>query len=257
MRIGSLFSGIGGLDLGVERATGGHVVWHCEKEQYCRDILALHWPHVPCFEDVVGLEPPPVDMLIGGFPCQDISQAGKREGIHGRKSGLWAEYARIIRLLRPGLVFVENVRALTVRGLDVVLGDLATCGYDAQWDVLGARCVGAPHRRERLFLLAYPQVGVPDACSDSIREQRERRGRERGEPGAPVTGDDGGDGAVADADSSRQSVGADLRAGESISLVGSQVAHADGGGRQGQRFGGILDRERETCGGDTDGRSGP
>ena len=75
-RIGSLFSGIGGLDLGVERATGGRVVWHCESDPYCRSVLARHWPGVPCFDDVVGLEPPPVDMLIGGFPCQDISQAG-------------------------------------------------------------------------------------------------------------------------------------------------------------------------------------
>lgn len=161
MKIGSLFSGIGGLDLGIERATGGDVVWQCEANPYCRSILARHWPGVPCFPDVVGLDPPPCELLIGGFPCQDISSAGKREGISGHKSGLWTEYARIIRLLRPRLVFVENVRALTVRGLDVVLGDLASCGYDAEWTVLGACCVGAPHRRERLFLLAYLQGGAP------------------------------------------------------------------------------------------------
>lgn len=171
LTIGSLFSGIGGLDLAVERVTGGRVAWQCEADPYCRSELARHWPGVPCFDDVVGLEPPPVDILCGGFPCQDISQAGNRKGIDGSRSGLWAEYARIIRILRPGIVVVENVRALVVRGLGRVLGDLAGLRYDAEWTVLGACCVGAPHRRERLFLLAYPQGGVPDPCRDAIRQQ--------------------------------------------------------------------------------------
>lgn len=184
MRIGSLFSGIGGLDLGIEAATGGSVAWQCEADPYCRTVLARHWPGVTCFRDVVGLEPPPVDILIGGFPCQDISQAGKKEGIHGKKSGLWGEFARIIRKIRPRFVFVENVRALTQRGLDRVLGDLAACGYDAVWDCLGACCVGAPHRRERLFVLAYPQSAVPDACGLPL----------------PISGDHGQGEAMADPD---------------------------------------------------------
>lgn len=200
MRIGSLFSGIGGLDLGIEAATGGSVAWLCEKDPFCRSELARHWPGVTIFEDVVGLEPPPCDVLIGGFPCIDVSQAGKREGIQdGNSSGLWLEYARIIRLLRPGLVFVENVRALTFpgRGFDHVLSGLARSGYDAQWTVLGACCVGARHRRERLFLLSYPQGGVSDAVRDTLREQWQRHRKQRREPGPAVAGDDGAHGGVA------------------------------------------------------------
>jgi DNA (cytosine-5)-methyltransferase 1 len=156
VKIGSLFSGIGGLDLGIEQATGGRVVWLCENDPYARAVLAKHWPGVPCYDDVrlLNEQTPAVDLVCGGFPCQDISYAGKGAGIRGARSGLWGEFARIVRLLRPRYVFVENVPALATRGLDVVLGDLAACGYDAEWDLLGACCVGAPHRRERLFILA-------------------------------------------------------------------------------------------------------
>lgn len=179
-RIGSLFSGIGGLDLGVEVATRGRVVWQCERDAFCRSRLVLRWPGVPCLHDVKAIQSEnlqPVDILVGGFPCQDISQAGKRAGITGERSGLWSHFARIIRDLRPPIVFVENVAALVHRGLDVVLGDLAACGYDAEWDVLGACCVGAPHRRERLFILAAIPDRVEtlgawddsDACRDSAK----------------------------------------------------------------------------------------
>lgn len=158
MTVGSLFSGIGGLELGLERA-GMRTVWQVEKDEFCRRVLAKHWPDVARYEDVrdVGahnLEP--VDVVCGGFPCQDISNAGKRAGIDGERSGLWSEYARIIRELRPSYVVVENVRALIVRGLDRVLGDLADIGYDAEWSVLSAGALGAAHERERLFVVAYP-----------------------------------------------------------------------------------------------------
>jgi DNA (cytosine-5)-methyltransferase 1 len=100
---------------------------------------------------------PYVDVLCGGFPCQDISVAGRGEGIDGARSGLWAEYARLIRELRPRYVVVENVAALLARGMERVLGDLAACGYDAEWDCIPASAVGAPHRRDRVWLVAYAQ----------------------------------------------------------------------------------------------------
>jgi len=166
MRIGSLFSGIGGLELGVEHATGGHVVWQVERESFCRAVLAKHWPDAVRFDDVctVGSELAAVDVVCGGFPCQDVSLAGKRAGFGGERSSLWREYRRIVDLLRPRFVFVENVPGLVSSrgGWDFaeVLGDLAALGYDARWDRFRAADVGAPHRRERVFLLAYAASGV-------------------------------------------------------------------------------------------------
>jgi len=158
MLIGSLFSGIGGLELGLERATGGRTIWQVEQNEYARAVLAKHWPQAKRYEDVreVGahnLEP--VDILCGGFPCQDISLAGKGAGITGSRSGLWTEYARIIREIRPRYVVVENVANLCVRGLGTVLGDLAAVGYNAIWDCVPAAAVGAHHRRDRVFVVAY------------------------------------------------------------------------------------------------------
>lgn len=145
------------MDLGLERA-GMECAWQVEIDPFCRKVLTKHWPGVPKYKDVkdVGkhnLERP--DLIAGGFPCQDISIAGKREGIDGTRSGLWSEYYRIICELRPQFVVVENVSALLVRGLERVLGNLAAGGYDAEWDVLPASAFGAPHQRERLFLVAY------------------------------------------------------------------------------------------------------
>lgn len=157
MRFGSLFSGIGGMDLGLERA-GMQCAWQVEIDPFCRKVLAKHWPDVMRYEDVrtVGkhnLEP--VDLIAGGFPCQDISNAGKRAGIDGERSGLWSEYHRIICELRPRFVLVENVAALLNRGMGRVLGDLSKSGYDAIWRVFSACEFGFPHSRERLFLIAY------------------------------------------------------------------------------------------------------
>ena len=158
MRIGELFAGIGGLGLGLERSGLGPVVWQVEQDEYARRVLAKHWPEARRYSDVreVGahnLEP--VDLICGGFPCQDISVAGAGAGIEGERSGLWREFARIIRELQPRYVVVENVPALTARGLGVVLGDLAD-GYDAVWDCISAASVGAPHIRDRLFIVAHP-----------------------------------------------------------------------------------------------------
>ena len=161
MTVGSLFAGIGGFDLGFERA-GFEVIWQCEKDDFCRSILDKHWPDVPVFPDVRELYtgggpcPERPDVLVGGFPCQDLSLAGKGAGLDGERSGLWWEYHRIIGVVRPRYVVVENVPALVHRGLPAVLGALSALGYDAEWEVLSACAFGAPHTRERLFLVAYP-----------------------------------------------------------------------------------------------------
>ena len=136
-------------------------LWQVEIDPYCCRVLARHWPDVPKYEDVrdVGahnLEP--VDLIAGGFPCQDISYAGKGAGLTGERSGLWFEFARIIRELGPRYVLVENVPALRSRGLGAVLGTLAACGYDAEWDCIPASALGAPHQRDRIWIIAYPDA---------------------------------------------------------------------------------------------------
>jgi DNA (cytosine-5)-methyltransferase 1 len=157
--VGSLFAGIGGFDLGFERA-GFEIKWQVEIDPFCRAVLAKHWPDVRRYEDVrtVGGELERVDVLCGGFPCQDISSAGGKAGISGEQSGLWAEMFRIVCELRPCYVVVENVADLLARGLGRILGDLASVGYDAEWDCIQAAAVGAPHGRDRLWLIAYPHA---------------------------------------------------------------------------------------------------
>jgi DNA (cytosine-5)-methyltransferase 1 len=154
---GSLFSGIGGIDLGFDRA-GLMCAWQVEINPFARKVLAKHWPGVPKHDDIRTFKPTPVDVVCGGFPCQDISNAGPKTGISGERSGLWSEYVRIIRTIRPRFVVVENVSALLVRGIDRVLGDLAASGYDAEWQSIPAAAFGAPHIRERVFILAYARA---------------------------------------------------------------------------------------------------
>ena len=156
--IGSLFSGIGGLELGLEWAGLGPVAWQVEIDPWCRGVLAMHWPSAARHADVrhVGarnLEP--VEVICGGFPCQDISVAGKNAGLAGARSGLWREYLRIVSELRPRVVVVENVSALVSRGLDRVTADLDGLGYRVEARIIAAADVGAPHRRERLFIVAH------------------------------------------------------------------------------------------------------
>jgi DNA (cytosine-5)-methyltransferase 1 len=153
-----LFSGIGGFSLGLERA-GMRTVAFCEIDPYCRAVLAKHWPGVPIHHDVTKLTAADVrgvDVICGGFPCQDISAAGEGAGLEGERSGLWREYARLVSDIRPRFVIVENVAALAYRGLLRVLGDLADIGYDAEWHCIPASAVGAPHLRERFWIVAYP-----------------------------------------------------------------------------------------------------
>jgi DNA (cytosine-5)-methyltransferase 1 len=182
LTFGSLFAGIGGMDLGLERA-GLACKWQVEIDPYCRRVLAKHWPDVPRHDDVRTFPPSDsedwsVDVIAGGFPCQDISFAGKGAGLSGERSGLWFEFARCIRDLRPRYVVVENVAALLVRGLDAVLGTLASIGYDAEWDCLQADAFGAPHERDRTFLVAYPvevagwRSVLLHGCDDLPRDQQ-------------------------------------------------------------------------------------
>lgn len=157
MRFISLFSGIGGLDLGLERA-GMTCVAQVEIDDYAQKVLAKHWPDVIRFGDIRNCGAhnlPSADLICGGFPCQDISYAGKGAGLSGARSGLWYEFARIICEVRPRYVLVENVAALLTRGLSDVLSTLASFGYDAEWSILSACAMGAPHTRERVFLVAY------------------------------------------------------------------------------------------------------
>jgi DNA (cytosine-5)-methyltransferase 1 len=155
----SLFSGIGGIDLGLERA-GMRCIGQVEIDPFCRRVLAKHWPGVPRWDDVRSFNAADlresVDLVAGGFPCQDISNVGNRVGIGGERSGLWFELARIVCELRPRFVLVENVAALLNRGMGRVVGDLAAFGYDAEWDCIPASAFGAPHQRERIFIVAYP-----------------------------------------------------------------------------------------------------
>lgn len=173
MRVLSLFAGIGGFDLGLERTSGFETVAFCEIDPFARRVLAKNWPKVPCYDDVrelsgerLAADGIAVDVICGGFPCQDISAAGKRQGLSGARSGLWREYARLIGELAPRFVIMENSAELLGLGMGDLLGDLASLGYDARWDCIPAAVLGAPHGRDRVWLVAYPtevaRVHEPD-----------------------------------------------------------------------------------------------
>ena len=170
LTFGSLFAGIGGLDLGLERA-GMKCLWQVEIDNYATKVLEKHWPDVQRFRDIRDCGKhnlPAVDLICGGFPCQDVSLAGKRAGLEGKRTTLWSEFARIIGEIRPRWVLAENVPGLlssdSGRFFGNVLRDLAACGYDAEWDCIPAAAVGAPHRRDRVFIVAYPPgMGCPYA----------------------------------------------------------------------------------------------
>jgi len=163
MNVLDLFSGIGGFSLGLERTSGFQTVAFCEIEPFPRSVLKKHWPNVPVYEDVKTLSAErlkadgiTVDVICGGFPCQDISLAGKGAGLEGERSGLWFQFHRLIKEIRPRYAIIENVSALRSRGLDQVLGSLAEIGYDAEWHCIPASAIGAPHRRDRIWIVAYP-----------------------------------------------------------------------------------------------------
>lgn len=209
MSIGSLFAGIGGLELGLEWAGVGRTVWQVERDPFCQRVLARHWPDADRFDDVrtVGAHNlAPVDVICGGYPCQPFSQAGRRKGQHDERH-LWPEFARILRELRPRFAVLENVSGHLSLGFGDVLGDLAALGYDAEWSCVRASDVGARHRRERVFIVAWLAYarrggverrrgsGIMDRASRpgaSEGDQWQRDGHAAGDCGAPLADSNGG-----------------------------------------------------------------
>lgn len=195
MRVGSLFSGIGGLDLGLERA-GMEIAWQVESDPFCQDVLQRHWPGVRKFGDIreIGAhELDPVDLVCGGFPCQPVSCAGRRKGAEDKR-WLWPEFHTIICRLEPRWVLAENVPGLLSanngRLFGGILKDLAASRYDATWQVLSAAAFGAPHLRRRLFLVAYSHC--------KLLWQQPGRCRGQSGQGPALPGDDGKTGVIAD-----------------------------------------------------------
>ena len=185
MKVLDLFSGIGGFSLGLEATGGFETVAFCECDKKARLVLDKHWPDVPKYEDVKeltheqlrtdGIVP---DVICGGFPCQDISGAGKGAGIIGERSGLWSEMFRLVRDVRPAWAIIENVSALRSKGLTLVLQDICSIGYCAEWHCIPASAVGAPHQRDRIWILAYPlceHQAERGECANAANEGAERR----------------------------------------------------------------------------------
>ena len=192
LAVGSLFAGIGGFDLAA-RWLGWRTLWYSEIDPYASAVMKKRFPEAGNHGDVTqlrGSHVARVDVLCGGFPCQDISLAGKGAGIEGSRSGLWTHYARIIDEVRPSWVVIENVSALRSRGLDRVLGSLAALGYDAEWHCIPAAYVGAPHRRDRIWIVAHPNA---DESGSQGWDRAIVRERARQQPVGPM-------GALADAD---------------------------------------------------------
>jgi len=155
-----LFSGIGGFSLGLEMA-GMETIAFCEIDKKCQYVLNKHWPDIHIYDDIKKLTGIKADVICGGFPCQDVSIAGKQRGIDsGTRSGLWFEYKRLINEVKPKYAIIENVANLRSKGLATVLKDLWSIGYDAEWHIIPASAIGAPHKRERIWIIAYPSGDV-------------------------------------------------------------------------------------------------
>ena len=160
MKILDTFAGIGGFSYAAEKLIGGfETTQFIEIDPFCQKVLKKHWPHVPIHDDIrtFTAKPGEYQVITGGFPCQDISVAGLQKGITKEtRSGLFYELMRVIRMVRPKYVVLENVAAILNRGLDIVLRELSEAGYDAEWSVISASSVGACHQRSRWWLIAYP-----------------------------------------------------------------------------------------------------
>ena len=175
LTVGSLFSGIGGLDLGLERA-GMDVIWQSEIDPYACKILAKHWKDIPNYGNIKEINWGDVvrpDVICGGYPCQPFSTAGKRNGTDDPRH-LWPWVREAISILRPRYAILENVRGHVSLGLDVVLREMASIGYDAEWQIVSAASVGAPHRRDRVIIVAYPDCGRQQTGQSDIGSQSQR-----------------------------------------------------------------------------------
>jgi DNA (cytosine-5)-methyltransferase 1 len=226
---GSLFSGIGGIDLGFEWA-GIDTLWQVEIDPYCRNLLEMRFPNAARYEDVnkVGSHNlQPVDIISGGFPCQDISYAGKGAGIDGSRSGLWSQLHRVIGELRPRFALIENVPALLKRGLDRVLSDLADIGYDAEWQIVGADDVGAPHKRKRIWIVAYTQHSADRTNGGQEGEKKSVQGINREEGRSGLSGRTGCN-ATDVADTKVSGKRTRLREGESTEKRGRRYGNIGG-----------------------------
>lgn len=276
--VGSLFAGIGGIDLGLERTGYFRTAWVCERDPYCQRVLAKHWPDVPVYDDVAGIgeDTPAVDVIAAGFPCQPVSTAGRRKAQDDER-WLWPHVERCIGVLRPRGVLLENVAGLFTAGFDDVIGGLAACGYAAEWDCIPAAAVGAPHRRDRVFLVAArpdvanvtPQYAWPSPMGDSacIKLDSERANNgipsRTGKRPGPVT-PAGGASVMEDANSARPHRAiSEIMAGPagfgggsdttrpSSQGTGAPMANTSGVRQSGQgqpihRSGAAQDKDRET-----------
>lgn len=225
MTFGSLFAGIGGMDLGLERA-GMECCWQVEINERNRRVLAKHWPAAKRYGDIRGVELfdeegwrqidetrlEPVDLVCGGFPCEDISLASATGvGIIGERSGLWSEFARVLAEVRPAFALIENVPALRSRGLALVLQNLHALGFDAEWHCIPASALGAPHQRDRVFIVAYTagRFERPIVTGDPYDDIRPDAAAVLGEAviGSQSDGDVSNVSEAADADSPRLEIG--------------------------------------------------
>lgn len=176
MKILDTFAGIGGFSYAAEKLIGGfETTQFIEIDPFCQKVLKKHWPHVPIHDDIrtFTAKPREYQVICGGFPCQDISVAGLQKGItEETRSGLFFELMRVIRMVRPQYVVLENVAAILNRGLDIVLRELSEAGYDAEWSVIPASSVGACHRRSRWWLIAYPNSKQSNRTESEIQTRR-------------------------------------------------------------------------------------
>jgi len=187
------FSGIGGFSYAAERLVGGfETTQFVENNPYCQKILKKHWPNVPIHDDIKTYTAKPFqfDVLCGGFPCQDLSVGGQRQGITPEtRSGLFFELVRIIRLVRPRYVLLENVAALLNFGMDIVLRELSEAGYDAEWSVISAEQRGACHKRERIWIIAYPKHnGLSTAEGVGFNDKTDTETQERAQTDRQLEG---------------------------------------------------------------------
>jgi DNA (cytosine-5)-methyltransferase 1 len=188
LKVLELFAGIGGFSVGLERTGGFETAAFCEIDKHARKVLQKNWPSVPIYEDVreitierLKADGNVPDVITGGFPCQDISTAGLGAGLAGERSGLWFEFARIIKEVRPRWVIAENVSVLRSRGLDQVLRSLSEIGYDAEWHCIPASSVGAPHQRDRIWIMAYPKSFGGQRVTGEFQTEDEQQKTKRSE----------------------------------------------------------------------------